>query len=93
MRVVHHWAALGFVLLLSALLARNVDAWGDTGHSIICDMAFQGHCQVVEAETRIRRMGTPLRSSLLSSTTVVITKLRVACSANIWRSLDANDAT
>ena len=25
-----------------------------------------GHCQVVEAETRIRRVGTPLRSYLLS---------------------------
>src|SRR5262245_52434433 len=41
MRIVHGWVALGFVVLLSVLLARDVDAWGDTGHFIICEIAFQ----------------------------------------------------
>jgi S1/P1 Nuclease len=41
MRVVYLWVALGCVVLLGALLARDVYAWGDTGHHIICEIAFQ----------------------------------------------------
>ena len=33
------WACL--VLLLGAGIAPEVDAWGDTGHRIICEIAFQ----------------------------------------------------
>jgi hypothetical protein len=41
MRIVSYGVALGCVLLLSALLAREAGAWGDTGHFIICEIAFQ----------------------------------------------------
>jgi hypothetical protein len=41
MRLVHYGVALGCVVLLSALLARAVEAWGDMGHAIICEIAFQ----------------------------------------------------
>jgi hypothetical protein len=41
MRLVHYGVALGCVVLLSALLARAVEAWGDMGHVIICEIAFQ----------------------------------------------------
>jgi hypothetical protein len=41
MRLVHYGVALGCVVLLSALLARDGEAWGDMGHAIICEIAFQ----------------------------------------------------
>lgn len=41
MRIVHGWMTLGVVVLLSVLLARDADAWGDTGHLIMCEIAFQ----------------------------------------------------
>lgn len=41
MRLVYHRVALGCVVLLSVLLARNGEAWGDMGHAIICEIAFQ----------------------------------------------------
>jgi hypothetical protein len=41
MRLVYHGVALGCVVLLSVLLARDGAAWGDMGHAIICEIAFQ----------------------------------------------------
>src|SRR5262245_36389295 len=41
MRVVGRWAPVGMVVLLGAFLACDVYAWGDTGHQIICEIAFQ----------------------------------------------------
>ena len=35
------WASVGLAILLGALLVRNVSAWGDLGHQIICEIAFQ----------------------------------------------------
>jgi hypothetical protein len=35
------WASMGLVMLLGAFLARDVSAWGDVGHQIICEIAFQ----------------------------------------------------
>src|SRR2546423_5413857 len=56
MRAVYYWVALGFVVLLSALLARDVDAWGDLGHSIMCEIAFQElNPQAREAVLRLIR--------------------------------------
>jgi nuclease S1 len=54
MRVVQHAVALGCVVLLSALLARDVEAWGDMGHAIICEIAFQElHPHAREAVQRL----------------------------------------
>jgi hypothetical protein len=41
MQGIHRWALLGVAVLLSILFARDVSAWGDTGHEIVCEMAFQ----------------------------------------------------
>ena len=41
MRSVGRWAPAGMVVLLGLLGARDVYAWGDTGHEIICEIAFQ----------------------------------------------------
>ena len=41
MRSVGRWAHVGVVMLLSLLAAKDVAAWGDTGHEIICEIAFQ----------------------------------------------------
>jgi hypothetical protein len=38
---VGRWAPAGAVLLLSLLAAQDVAAWGDTGHHIVCEIAFQ----------------------------------------------------
>jgi hypothetical protein len=35
------WATAGLVILFGLLGARDVYAWGDTGHQIICEIAFQ----------------------------------------------------
>jgi hypothetical protein len=35
------WATAGVVILFGLLGARDVYAWGDTGHLIICEIAFQ----------------------------------------------------
>jgi hypothetical protein len=56
MRVVYFWVALGCVVLLGALLARDVYAWGDMGHHIICEIAFQElNPQAREAVQRLIR--------------------------------------
>jgi hypothetical protein len=34
-------ATAGLVILFGLLGARDVYAWGDTGHQIICEIAFQ----------------------------------------------------
>jgi hypothetical protein len=41
MTFVGRWAQAGLVMFLGLLSARDVDAWGDTGHHIICEIAFQ----------------------------------------------------
>jgi hypothetical protein len=41
MRFVGRWMRAGVVMLLSLLAAQDVAAWGDTGHHIICEIAFQ----------------------------------------------------
>jgi nuclease S1 len=41
MRVMHQGIVLGCVVLLSALFVPEVEAWGDMGHAIICEIAFQ----------------------------------------------------
>src|SRR5262245_65840591 len=41
MRSVGPWASVGVVVLLGVLAARDAYPWGDTGHEIICEMAFQ----------------------------------------------------
>ena len=41
MRAVSRWVKAGMVMLLGLLGAREVYAWGDTGHHIICEIAFQ----------------------------------------------------
>jgi hypothetical protein len=38
---VGRWARTALVILLGLLGARDVYAWGDTGHDIICEIAFQ----------------------------------------------------
>jgi hypothetical protein len=41
MRSVGRWACAGVILLCGLLAAQDVAAWGDTGHHIICEIAFQ----------------------------------------------------
>jgi hypothetical protein len=41
MRIVGRWMAVGIVVLCSTLLARDGFTWGDAGHQIICEIAFQ----------------------------------------------------
>jgi hypothetical protein len=41
MRSVGRWTPAGVVLLFSLLAAQDVADWGDTGHQIICEIAFQ----------------------------------------------------
>jgi hypothetical protein len=41
MRSVGRWASAGVMMLFSLLAAQDVFAWGDTGHHIICEIAFQ----------------------------------------------------
>jgi S1/P1 Nuclease len=38
---VGRWASAGMVILLGLLGARDVYAWGDTRHHIICEITFQ----------------------------------------------------
>jgi hypothetical protein len=38
---VGRWATAGLVILFGLLGAQDVYAWGDTGHQIICQIAFQ----------------------------------------------------
>jgi S1/P1 Nuclease len=38
---VGQWTRAGLVILLGLFGARHVYAWGDTGHHIICEIAFQ----------------------------------------------------
>jgi hypothetical protein len=40
MQSVGRWASAGLVILLGLLGARDVYAWGDAGHEIICEIAF-----------------------------------------------------
>lgn len=41
MKSVRPWASVGLVILLGVFAAGDVYAWGDTGHEIICEIAFQ----------------------------------------------------
>ena len=41
MIAVGRWAKASMVILLGLFGARDVYAWGDTGHQIICEIAFQ----------------------------------------------------
>jgi hypothetical protein len=41
MTSVGRWAPAGVVMLFSLLAAQDMSAWGDTGHHIICEIAFQ----------------------------------------------------
>jgi hypothetical protein len=41
MRFVGRWASAGVMMLFSLLAAQDVASWGDTGHHIICEIAFQ----------------------------------------------------
>jgi hypothetical protein len=41
MQSVGRWTRAGVVMLLSLLAVQDVSAWGDTGHQIICEIAFQ----------------------------------------------------
>ena len=54
MRAARRWTLVGMVVVLGVLLARDVSAWGDTGHQIICEIAFQElHPQARAAVTRL----------------------------------------
>jgi hypothetical protein len=44
------WACL--VLLIGAGVAPEVHAWGDTGHRIICEIAFQELNPTLSSRTR-----------------------------------------
>jgi hypothetical protein len=62
MRIVHRGVALDCVVLLSALLAQDVEAWGDTGHHIICEIAFQElHPQARAAVQKLIRQAPDFR--------------------------------
>jgi S1/P1 Nuclease len=41
MTSVSQWTSVGLVILLGAFAAGDAHAWGDTGHEIICEIAFQ----------------------------------------------------
>ena len=41
MRAACRWAPVGLVVVRGVLLVRDVAAWGDAGHQIICEIAFQ----------------------------------------------------
>ena len=54
MEVVGRWTLVSLVVLLSALLAPDVYAWGDAGHQIICEIAFQELNP--QAQTEVKRL-------------------------------------
>jgi hypothetical protein len=41
MIAVQRWVHLNILVLLGLVLVRDVEGWGDTGHFIICEIAFQ----------------------------------------------------
>ncbi len=41
MRSIGPWASISMVMLLGLFAAQNAYPWGDTGHEIICEIAFQ----------------------------------------------------
>ena len=51
MTSVGRWAPAGVVMLFSLLAAHDVSAWGDTGHHIICEIAFQE--LILQARARV----------------------------------------
>jgi len=59
MRSLNRWAHAGAVILLGLLVARDVYAWGDTGHHIICEIAFQELNPQARARVIQRLQGDP----------------------------------
>jgi len=41
MRARQRWVPVSLGVLLGLVLVREVAAWGDAGHQIICEIAFQ----------------------------------------------------
>jgi hypothetical protein len=41
MRAVQRWVPVSLLVLLSLVLVHDAEAWGDLGHAIICELAFQ----------------------------------------------------
>jgi nuclease S1 len=41
MMAVQRWVPVSIGVLLGFVLVREVAAWGDAGHQIICEIAFQ----------------------------------------------------
>jgi len=41
MRARQRWVPVGLGVLLGLVLVREVAAWGDAGHQMICEIAFQ----------------------------------------------------
>jgi hypothetical protein len=41
MMAVQRWVPVSILVLLGLVLVRDVGAWGDAGHQIICEIAFQ----------------------------------------------------
>jgi S1/P1 Nuclease len=54
MRSAGPWASVGLVILLGAFAAGDAHAWGDTGHEIICEIAFQE--LTPQARTQVRQL-------------------------------------
>jgi hypothetical protein len=52
MKSVGPWASVGVVILLGVFAAGDVYAWGDTGHEIICEIAFQELTPQARAQVR-----------------------------------------
>jgi nuclease S1 len=54
MRSAGSWASVGLVILLGVLPSREAYPWGDTGHEIICEIAFQE--LTPQARTQVRQL-------------------------------------
>jgi nuclease S1 len=57
MQVVGRWAPIGLVVLFGVFLVRDVYAWGDAGHEIVCEIAFQE--LTAPARTRVLQLLQP----------------------------------
>ena len=54
MRAIGPWASISMVMLLGLFAAQNAYPWGDTGHEIICEIAFQE--LTPQARTQVKQL-------------------------------------
>ena len=54
MRSAGSWASVGLVIILGVFTSREAYPWGDTGHEIICEIAFQE--LTPQARTQVRQL-------------------------------------